>query len=262
MITRSQIKFVRSLRAKKGRRAHGAFLVEGDKLVRDALAAGVDVDQLYATRDWLVRLPKMRRKEGMRVEEIDEATLHRLSSLSTPHQVLAVLPMPQRRLSWESVASGLTLALDGIQDPGNLGTILRAAAWFGVGQILCSPDCVDAFNPKVIQASMGAFLHVPVIEADLPSFLEAAAGRGVKVAVAVLDGESIYEARLMLPHVVVLGNESHGVTAQLMPFAHRKITIPPADAAKPGRESLNVAMAAAIVCSEFMRNAGGGLSVP
>jgi len=167
--------------------------------------------------------------------------------------VLAVAPMIKSEYS-DSILSGkLTLVLEYVQDPGNLGTIIRIAAWFGIGNIVCSPDCVDFYNPKVIQATMGAFMHVSVWYRPLEPFLGKAVSGGLPVYGTTMDGRSVYESDLGNEGIILFGNESRGISEGLLGYVTRRITIPGPGKPLAGLESLNVSMAAAIICSEFAR---------
>jgi TrmH family RNA methyltransferase len=183
--------------------------------------------------------------------------LRRISSLRTPHNVLAVAAMPEREYSDSLLAGRLTPVLEYVQDPGNLGTIIRIAAWFGMGNIVCSPDCVDFYNPKVIQATMGAFMHVNVWYRPLDEFLGKAVSDGISVYGATMDGRSVYQSDLGGEGIILFGNESRGISDGLMGYVTRKITIPGPGKPLAGIESLNVSMAAAIICSEFARRKQG-----
>jgi TrmH family RNA methyltransferase len=156
----------------------------------------------------------------------------------------------------ELLLQNLCVVLDFVQDPGNLGTIIRAAAWFGIGNIVCSDDCVDVYNPKVIQASMGAVLHVNVHYSDITKFAAIARESGVPVYGTFLDGEPIYNHHLAGKGIIILGNESKGISPELVPYITDRITIPGPGAARPGIESLNVSMAASVIFSEFRRQTG------
>jgi TrmH family RNA methyltransferase len=179
--------------------------------------------------------------------------LKHISTLKTPHNALAVVEMPENRIDLKETSRGLTVALDFIQDPGNFGTILRAAAWFGIKHIVCSENCVDAFNPKVVQAAMGALLSVKVGYGDLKDFLSGAVQKKINVYGTYLEGESIYSSRLGKKGIILFGNESKGISPDLREFVTRPLSIPKFTGAAAGIESLNVGMAASIVFSEFAR---------
>lgn len=271
MPTKSEISFIRSLADKREREEHGLFVVEGPKMVAEALASGWKVKKVYGCgltsaegcerseqpdAALRVRLPELLCNSEL-FEEVSFGILERMSSLRTPQGVLAIVEMPlqnseradgQGRLSPAAErrrqVGGLTIALDGIQDPGNLGTIMRTADWFGVRRILCSPDCADRFNPKAVQASMGAIFRIPV------SYGELAFPDGVPVYGAFLDGESIYDTDFAPDGIVVLGSEGRGISAAVGSRVTHRITIP---SFSPRAESLNVAAVAAIICSEVRR---------
>jgi RNA methyltransferase, TrmH family len=256
MISKNRGRFIISLQKKKVREEEGLFVIEGDKLVREFLLAGVAVKILIAKKEFIASLSTIM-KEG--IEEIEDSTydeLKQISTLKTPHNALAVVYIPERNVNPEELLKKLCVALDFVQDPGNLGTIIRAAAWFGIKNIVCSNDCVDVYNPKVIQATMGAILHVNVCYADLKKFASLAKERNIPVFGTLLDGESIYSQKLDSKGIILLGNESRGISDDLMPFVTHKIMIPGTGRSMPGIESLNVGMAASVVLSEFLRQNG------
>ena len=175
----------------------------------------------------------------------------KVSQLTTPADVLAIYRIPQYRLDVESLKRELVLALDTVQDPGNLGTIVRLADWFGIRHIVCSPETADLYNPKVVQATMGALARVKVYYTSLPQFL-AAMGRS-RVYGTFLDGSDIYRTPLSETGVIVMGNEGNGISAGLEPYIGNRLHIPSYPVGQPTSESLNVAVAAAITCAEFRR---------
>lgn len=241
-ISANKIKFVRSLSQKKFRDEHSLFVAEGEKIVAEAQASGYKIEEIY------------------RIEEIGAEAMARISNLSTPSPVLAVIKKPE--FSAEDIISalkpeskGLYLALDGVKDPGNLGTIIRIADWFGVEAIFASPGTVEVFNPKVVQATMGAIFRKKVIYTDLAELCTRFKSLGLPVYGTLLDGKNIYEA---LPAdrkhgLVVMGSESFGISEQLRPHIDSKLFIPPYPADAVTSESLNVAIATAIICAEFRR---------
>lgn len=242
MVTKADIQWVRSLADKRARSEHGVFVAEGEKLVGELLASDFDVVRVFATSGF----------PG--AEPVSQREMERLSHLKTHTPVLAVARVPRHGLPDEP-GRELTIALDGVQDPGNLGTIIRLADWFGIGDVVCSHDTADCFNPKVVQATMGAILRVRVHYADLRRVLEHAAAHMESVYGTFLDGENIYEADLgeVSSGVIVLGSEGRGISPEVAAAITRKLHIPPYPAGNPASESLNVATAAAIVCSEFRR---------
>jgi RNA methyltransferase, TrmH family len=256
MLSKNRTKFIISLQRKKTREEEGLFVIEGDKIVREFLHAGMPVKILVAKPEFIRSLPA---DLLARVSETDEASfeeLKQVSTLKTPHNAIAVVAIPGWDLGKTALEGELCCALEFVQDPGNLGTIIRAAGWFGIRNIICSEDCVDAYNPKVIQASMGAMLHVRVFQTDLEVFLADVAERGIPVFGTVLDGEPVYSHSLAPSGIILLGNESKGISVNIQKFITSRIMIPGFSTGKPGLDSLNVGMAASIVFSEFRRRYG------
>jgi len=256
MLSKAQITFIVSLQKKKVREEERLYVIEGDKLVREFLEARVPVRMLVAKPEFLNSLPQVHKQGLAEIISVSYEELKKISSLTTPHNALAVVEMPEIKAAQPDFKKSLAVALDTVQDPGNLGTIIRAAAWFGIKNIYCSPDCVDVYNPKVIQASMGAILHVNVIYTDLRSFLETAIKNKIKVFGALIDGESIYSYKLENQGIILLGNESKGISEELMPYITDKIMIPKFAGEGTGIDSLNVSMAASVIFSEFTRSRG------
>lgn len=238
-ITAAEIKFIKSLSQKKFRDERGLFVVEGEKLVQEALKSGFKVEKVY------------------RKEEIGEAAMARISALSSPSPVLALVRKPEDLSSAKLPSSGLFLALDGIRDPGNLGTILRIADWFGIDAVFASPDTVDVFNPKVVQATMGAIFRVKFHYTDIPALCRSALQADGNVYGTFLDGENMYQKSLSngmeRPSVIVIGNEANGISAATAACVSDRLYIPPFPADDPGSESLNAAIATAITVAEFRR---------
>lgn len=239
MITAAEIKFVKSLSQKKFRDSEGLFVVEGEKMVAEALASGFEVEKVY------------------RREDIGDAAMARISALSSPSPALALVRRPSDLESASLPSNGLFLALDGIRDPGNLGTILRIADWFGISAIYGSPDTVDVFNPKVVQASMGAIFRVRFHYADIPSLCLSALDAGGKVYGTFLDGSNMYGQELsnglQAPSMIVIGNEANGISKETAACVSDRLYIPPFPADDPGSESLNAAVATAVTVAEFRR---------
>jgi TrmH family RNA methyltransferase len=242
-----------SLQKKKTREESSLFVLEGDKIVREYIMAGNRVALLAGKPEWIDGEPDEVIKGADEVATVSYEELRRISSLRTPHNVLAVAAMEKMPYSDSILAGNLTIALEYVQDPGNLGTIIRIAAWFGIKNIICSPDCVDFYNPKVIQASMGAFMHVKVFYISLAEALAGAQKNGYSIWGTVMDGRSVYESELGSEGIILLGNESKGISDKLLCHVTERITIPGPEKQLAGLESLNVSMAAAIVCSEFAR---------
>jgi TrmH family RNA methyltransferase len=238
MISKNQIKFVKQLEQKKYRQREGAFVAEGPKVVGDLLMAKYSPIHLFATEEWATA----NNKQDCLIVTPDE--LRKLSFLQHPQQVLAVFRMP----SYSKLqTSSLTLALDGIQDPGNLGTIIRIADWFGINTIVCSEDTADAWNPKVVQATMGSIARVSMIYTNLEEYLSHAT---LPVCGTLLDGDNIYTQELPHEAIIVMGNEGNGISPAIRQMVTHRLLIPQF---RPGAESLNVAIATAITCSEFRR---------
>ncbi len=256
MLSKTKIKFINSLQIKKNRDKEKLFVIEGDKLVKEFLSVQFPVKMLLAKSDFLNELPHGLTGYINSIEETSTEELKQISSLKTPHNALAVVQMPEPPFDLLAILNTYCVALDFIQDPGNMGTIIRAAGWFGIKNIVCSPDCVDAFNPKVVQAGMGALIHVNIFYYDLSKLINAAHEYSVPVFGTVLNGKSIYKHKPDSKGIILLGNESKGISPELFPFINEKISIPKFSNAKEGIDSLNVGMAAAIVFSEFMRKSG------
>lgn len=250
MISKNQIKFVKQLALKKYRKQEGLFVAEGPKVVGDLLDAGFRPHLLFALNEWNSR--------GYACQEVNEEELQRVSFLQHPQQVLGVFELPPTPTSQDSSLftshssllnskAILSLALDGVQDPGNLGTIIRIADWFGIDTIYCSEDTADAWNPKVVQATMGSIARVNMVYTDLKELILKAK---VPVYGTLLDGENIYTSSLTANGIIVMGNEGNGISQEIRSLITHKLRIPQFH---EGPESLNVAIATAITCSEFKR---------
>jgi RNA methyltransferase, TrmH family len=256
MLSKTRIKFIKSLQNKKVRDEERLFVIEGDKLVNEFLIANVPVKMLLAKPEFLDSLlPELTRSVNL-VEDVSYDELKQISSLKTPHNALAVIHMPDHEMNISEIINQFCVALDFVQDPGNMGTIIRAAGWFGIKNIVCSMDCVDVYNPKVIQSSMGALLHVNVFYSDLKKLFTSTAQNAIPVFGTFLEGDSIYNHKLDNKGIILLGNESKGISNELIPFITEKIRIPKFSNARKEIDSLNVGMAASIVFSEFLRRSG------
>ena len=240
MLSKNQLKLVRSLELKKNRRREGLFVAEGPKVVGDLLRAGFIPHSIFSTVE----------REGAQL--VTEEELRRLSFLQHPQEVLAVLEIPSDATSAIShQSSKLALALDGVQDPGNVGTIVRIADWFGIDTIYCSPDTADVYGPKVVQATMGSLAHVHIIYTDLVELLSHA---DVPVYGTLLDGRNIYEEKLSQEGIIVMGNEGNGISEPVRQLITKRLLIPNYhQSGDETAESLNVAIATAITCAEFRR---------
>ncbi len=257
-LSKNKIKYIRSLDQKKIRREENAFLAEGPKLVGDLLGH-FPCRLLVATPLWLKEHPQVKQSssETPRIDEILEATdeeLSRASLLKTPQQVLAVFEQPNIQPDSTVIAHSLCLALDDIQDPGNLGTIIRLADWFGIEHLFCSPNTVDVYNPKTIQATMGGIARVKVHYTPLPELIRSL-GPDTPVYGTFLDGKNMYEQPLSTHGLIVMGNEGKGIGQEVEAMINRKLYIPNYPPTRETSESLNVAIATAVVCAEFRRQA-------
>lgn len=246
MLSKAKIKWIHSLEMKKFRNEYGLFLAEGHKLVGDLLPL-LSCRFLAATASWIARHPKVKVDEMV---EVSEEELRRASIQQHPQEVLAVFEIPQHQLQIKDLDQHLSLALDGVQDPGNLGTIIRIADWFGIEHVLCSKDTADAYNPKTIQASMGAIGRVKVHYCDLASIFKQVQ---VPVFGTFLEGDNIYRKDLPANGIIVMGNEGKGVSKEIAALVDEKLFIPNFPPERQGSESLNVSTATAITCSEFRR---------
>jgi len=242
MISKNQQKYIRQLEQKKYRKREGCFVAEGTKVVGDLLKRYQPL-AIYATESW--DAPK-----GVSYTLVSEEELQRVSFQQHPQQVLAIFPIPQPT-DPVSLRGSLTLALDGVQDPGNLGTIIRIADWFGIDTIICSEDTADAWNPKVIQATMGSIARVNVIYANLLELLDTLPS-DYPVYGTFLDGENIYTQTLSDEGLIIMGNEGNGISDAVKAKVNRRLLIPDFHQGDTA-DSLNVAIATAITCSEFRR---------
>lgn len=246
-MTKADIQLVRALADKRGRTEHGLFVAEGEKLIGELRTSHLGVRKIFALEGLF---------SGPEVEVVGTKEMERLSLLKTASNSLALVEIPHYGLDMRALAGRLTLALDDVQNPGNLGTIVRLADWFGITDIVCSEASADCFNPKVVQATMGAILRVRVHYAELAPLLARAAGRGTPVYGTFLEGENIHTARIDGRRgIVVMGNEGRGVTGAVAHTVTHKLFIPPYPVDRRSSESLNVAMATGIVCAEFRRRA-------
>ena len=249
-LSKNRIKHIHSLELKKYRKAEGLFLAEGPKLVGDLLGH-FPCRLLVTTSLWLSLHPSTQPADE--VIEVTEEELRKASLLKTPQQVLALFEIPADETAPIIPPSSLCLALDGVQDPGNLGTILRLADWFGIEQIFCSPDTADVYNPKCVQATMGALARVRVSYTSLPDLIRR--HPSLPVYGTLLDGENLYQQPITSHGLIVMGNEGNGISPEVRSLVNRKLYIPNFPAGRDTSESLNVAIATAIVCAEFRRQA-------
>ena len=247
MISKNKIKYIRSLELKKNRNKEGKFVAEGFKVVDDLLALQ-PADLIVATQEWLHGKHLAAQTE---VIEVTEEELKKVSFLQHPQQVLAVFKQAQDG-DFSINTQELSLALDGVQDPGNLGTIIRIADWFGITHIYCSQDTADVYNPKVVQATMGSIARVKVEYGNLLALVESLPA-DVPVYGTLLDGDNIYQQQLENRGLIVMGNEGKGISPALAKKVNRRLLIPNFPEGRATADSLNVAIATAITCSEFRR---------
>ena len=247
MLSKNKIKYIRSLELKKNRKEERAFVAEGHKLVGDLLGH-FSCRLLVATRSWLDIHPQVVADD---VIEVTQEELTRASLQKTPQDVLAIFEQPEYPMNPEVISQSLCLALDDVQDPGNLGTIIRVADWFGIEHIFCSLGTVDVYNPKTIQATMGALARVKLHYCNLPSMI--ASLGDVPVYGTFLDGKNIYGEDLGTYGLIVMGNEGKGVSQEVADMVNKRLYIPNYPPQRETSESLNVAMATGIVCAEFRR---------
>ena len=248
MISKNKIKYIRSLELKKNRNKEGKFVAEGFKVVDDLLALQ-PADLIVATQEWLHGKHLADQTE---VIEVTEEELKKVSFLQHPQQVLAVFRQDTSG-DYSINTQELSLALDGVQDPGNLGTIIRSADWFGITHIYCSQDTADVYNPKVVQATMGSIARVKVEYGNLLALVESLPA-DVPVYGTLLDGDNIYQQQLENRGLIVMGNEGKGISPALAKKVNRRLLIPNFPEGRATADSLNVAIATAITCSEFRRN--------
>lgn len=244
-MTKAEIQLIRALKDKRTRDEEGLFIAEGMKLVEEIRASTFAIRRIYTTRHDLT---------GAEVEHVERKDMERISELKSATDTLAVVEKPRYSLSLAAIKGNLVIALDGVQNPGNMGTIIRLADWFGVKDIVCSAECADCYNPKVVQATMGAILRVRVHYTDnLAHLLREAHSAGMPIYGTLLDGENIYAKALTSHGIIVMGNEGRGLTEECRRELTERLYIPPYPAESPTSESLNVAMATGIILAEFRR---------
>lgn len=250
MVSKNKIKFIRSLELKKNRLAQRLFVAEGPKVVGDIMARQ-QAETVVCTAEWMNgHTGSINAKE---VVEATEEELQKISFLKHPQQVLAVFPFMDSRHEEPPCIGRLSIALDNVQDPGNLGTIIRIADWFGIETIYCSAGTADAYNPKVVQATMGSIARVDVVYTDLCQLIESLP-EGFPVYGTFLDGNSIYKEQLSAEGILLMGNEGNGISPETARLVSHRLLIPNFPAGRETADSLNVAIATAIACSEFRRN--------
>jgi TrmH family RNA methyltransferase len=246
MLSKSQISFVNALHQKKQRKEHGLFIVEGSKSIVEFTQSKYRIHTIFHTSGATPKLGNL--SQDIKLQEITDSELKKISTLTTPHDALALIHILKRTDEGpESFKGKFVIVLDGIQDPGNLGTIIRTADWFGFTEIICSLDTVEVYNPKVVQASMGSLSRINIYYEDLENILS---DSKMPVFGALLDGKSLYDVKFGNEGYIILGNEGNGISEKAKKFIDTAVTIPRFGNA----ESLNVAVSAAILCSELKRN--------
>lgn len=256
MLTKNKIKLINSLDRKKNRKEHGLFIVEGEKMVDELIAecetnvsCAYQISELFYTLDYKVNRMEDLEELNVPQTEITTSELTKISNFSSPNQVLALVKIPQDKIPYYE--EDIVLMIDGVIDPGNLGNIIRCADWFGINHVICSTNCVGLYNPKVVQASMGSIFRINVLYLDLTTVLAKMRKNNPLKPIygATLAGENIYGMNLNANSAIVVGSESHGISEEVKSFLTKEVKIP-----QIGRgESLNVASATAILCSEFKR---------
>ena len=246
MSTRNELKLARSLQQKKFRDQLGLFLVQGPKLVGELVQSGWPVEKIYATEG---AIAKNNLSDAVALPPHE---LERIGTLESGNELIAVARKAAVGVLQDLGPVELVLALDGITDPGNLGTVLRVADWFGIQRIWCNAGSVDVYNPKCVQSSMGAIFRVQVEQVDLPKVLQGQQAAGATVYQATMGGTSVFKTQIERKAILVLGSESHGISMEVLQVGGHSISVP----GSGGSESLNVAMAAAALCTEFSRQRG------
>jgi len=252
MLSKSKIKLIQSLNRKKNREESGLFLIEGNKMVEEALRSDFRIETLVCTSNFFYQHPEIRSRVQEHIEA-DSETIQKASLLQNPQDSLALVHQSGNSAPVLNLKNNLIIVLDFIQDPGNLGTILRIADWFGINTVICSENTVDVFNPKVIQASMGAIFRIKTWYTNLGEFLKETQNIQIPVYGTFLEGKNIYVETLTSNGIILLGNEGNGISESLSKFITHKLVIPSFSSEENKPESLNVAIATAICCSEFKR---------
>jgi TrmH family RNA methyltransferase len=252
VLSKNQIKLISSLQKKKFRDQHQLFVAEGYKLITDLLESKLETKYIIHTKQAIINdLAKYNRKTEF--IECDASDLKKISSLKTPSDIIGVFKIPNSDFDKKDINQSLSILLDDVQDPGNLGTIVRIADWFGIQYIFCSKNTVDLYNPKVIQATMGALARVKVIYTDLQLLVDEFGSSNFPVYGTFLEGETIYKSDLSTKGFIIMGNEGKGISPILKPLVSKKLFIPNFPSDQATSESLNVSVACSIVCSEFRR---------
>jgi len=252
MLSKNKIKLIQSLNRKKSRDESGLFLVEGNKMVEEALRSSFTLETLICTPEFSALHPEIHSLH-LEIIETEKEVIQKASLQQNPQDAMVIIRQPENNTPSFEPERNLYLALDFIQDPGNLGTIIRIADWFGIDTILCSPNTVDIFNPKVVQASMGAIFRVNCWYTSLEQTFSENSGNAIPIYGTFMNGENIYTEKLSKNGIIVMGNEGNGISAPVADLITKRLTIPSFSAKSEKSESLNVAIATSICCSEFRR---------
>ena len=253
MLGKAKIQLIRSLEQKKFRAQYGLFVMEGDKAVRELLISALTTEYLLAKPAWLEQFGSLSAKAN-RVIEISDRELSQISFLKTPNQAIALAKIPEYTFDARELSDCLSLYLNRVQDPGNLGTVIRLADWFGIRHVCYDEGCADPFHPKTVQSSMGSIIRVKTYQIDESIFQQMKThDPDIPVYGTFLDGENLYRMPLSSQAMIVMGNESKGISDGVAQYVNQRLRIPSYPPDEPTTESLNVATAAAIVCAEFRR---------
>ncbi len=251
-MTKNDIKFIQSLKQTKVRKDNKMFVVEGNKLVSELLASDIKVENILVTETWLEKFPEM--AASLKSYEIVNAKqMEQMSSMVTPPGIIATAHTPSYNINPEDAENEFILALDGINDPGNLGTMIRTADWFGINKIVCSQDCADAWQAKTIQSTMGSIFRIKVVETDLKDFLlETQKHSTTPIYGALMEGENIFTKNIEKRNgIIIIGSESHGIREDVLPLVTSPIHIPRGKGSQT--ESLNASVAAAIIMATICK---------
>src|SRR5690606_16586155 len=245
MLSKAQISLITSLQNKKYRKQHGLFIVEGIKSVQEFISSSYQVESIFYTDDANTKVGKI--SHNIKSHELTETEFQKISTLKSPQGILALVKLPkQQQIKVNDLRNCYNIVLDDVQDPGNLGTIIRTAEWFGIKHIICSIGTVDAYNPKVVQATMGSLSRIQIYYVDLHEFISSTV---LPVYGALLNGQSIYQTEWEAEGLIVMGNEGNGISTAILALIDQAVTIPRIGQA----ESLNVAVATTVFCSEIAR---------
>ncbi|MFC2117313.1 RNA methyltransferase [Bacteroidota bacterium] len=259
MLSKEQIKHIKSLRIKKYRNLYREFIAEGDKIVAELYhrnkqdtKSPFKIKKIFACPEWIKQQSISSQNSDLKIYDLKSGELEKISSLKTPNQVLAIIHLPDHKINYNEVKNDLSIFLENIQDPGNLGNIIRISDWFGIKNIFCSPDSAEIYNPKVIQSSMGSFSRVKVHYIDINSLIDNL-NYSIQIYGTFLEGENIYNTKLSETGIIIMGNESKGIHPNLEKLVTKKLSIPTFPGDEAEINSLNVSAATAIICSEFRR---------